>query len=241
MTKTLRSGLTLYSLACPVCSSAFSTRHKNQKTCSPRCGGISRGQPKKSCGMCGSPVTPTSGSRKVRFCSVACYRKSRMTTSVSQEFLDRMSIPEPNSGCFLWLGSVDRDGYGRFSLAKKAFRAARVSLELSGVKPPPDALVLHHCDTPACINPFHLYWGDAAANAKDGIERGRFRLGSYVHLAKLTDEDVSEIRRLLTTGESQEKIAARFGVKQITISDIKLGKTWKRPSRAWRIDAAVSP
>lgn len=45
--------------------------------------------------------------------------------------------------------------------------------------------------------------------------------------AKLTDNDVREIRRLLAEGNlSQEKIAKMFGINQTKISNIKLGKNW---------------
>jgi hypothetical protein len=44
--------------------------------------------------------------------------------------------------------------------------------------------------------------------------------------AKLTDETVREIKRLLATGLPQQIIAEKFGVKQRTISDIRTGTSW---------------
>lgn len=44
--------------------------------------------------------------------------------------------------------------------------------------------------------------------------------------SKLSDKDVLEIRVLLETGISQEKIAQLYGVFQTTISRIKRGKSW---------------
>lgn len=44
--------------------------------------------------------------------------------------------------------------------------------------------------------------------------------------AKLNDDDVRQIRKLLSSGMSQEQIARRFGVTQTCISHIKLGKNW---------------
>jgi hypothetical protein len=35
-----------------------------------------------------------------------------MDASTIERFEER-SIPEPNSGCHLWMGAVDKDGYGQ--------------------------------------------------------------------------------------------------------------------------------
>lgn len=43
---------------------------------------------------------------------------------------------------------------------------------------------------------------------------------------KLNDEKVREIRKLLSLGESQASVAARYGVCQSTIRDIKSGRYW---------------
>jgi len=44
--------------------------------------------------------------------------------------------------------------------------------------------------------------------------------------AKLTNDEVREIRRLLATGESMKRLAGRYGVSGWTISDIARNKTW---------------
>lgn len=69
--------------------------------------------------------------------------------------LERLSMPEPNSGCWLWLGGVTRAGYGQISVRHN--RAAhRVSYE-TFIGPIPAGLVIDHkCRTRSCINPLHL-------------------------------------------------------------------------------------
>lgn len=75
--------------------------------------------------------------------------------------LERWSIPEPNSGCVLWLGALTWDGYGYIGLrdaAGKAYnvRAHRAAYELR-VGPIRDGLVIDHlCRVRCCINPDHL-------------------------------------------------------------------------------------
>lgn len=51
--------------------------------------------------------------------------------------------------------------------------------------------------------------------------------GSKCHLAKLTESQVAEIKRALITGVKGSVLAKQYGVNNVQISAIKLGKTWK--------------
>lgn len=65
-------------------------------------------------------------------------------------------IPEPNSGCWLWTGSLDRDGYGQARYRGVVRRAHRIIYETER-GPIPAGLVLDHkCRNPGCVNPDHL-------------------------------------------------------------------------------------
>ena len=60
--------------------------------------------------------------------------------------------PEPNTGCWLWIGNANKLGYGRFEKAP----AHRFLWELQH-GPVPAGLELDHlCCTPSCVNPNHL-------------------------------------------------------------------------------------
>jgi len=57
-----------------------------------------------------------------------------------------------------------------------------------------DLWVLHHCDTPACINPDHIYMGDGRQNHKDMVDHGAF--SPYGHrgtIAKVAQEKTKEM------------------------------------------------
>lgn len=92
-------------------------------------------------------------------------------------FFDRVS-PEPMSGCWLWLGPINRQGYGMFSYwvkeqRNKHFRTHRLSYEMFIGQIPKGAHVLHKCDVPCCVNPNHLWIGNQKKNMKDMSNKKR--------------------------------------------------------------------
>lgn len=87
--------------------------------------------------------------------------------------LDAHYVPEPNSGCFLWIGAVDRKGYGLVRRGHVNWRAHRLSWTLANGPIPAGMLVCHHCDTPSCVNPQHLFIGTHTDNEADKRKKGR--------------------------------------------------------------------
>jgi len=134
-------------------------------------------------------------------------------------------MPEPMSGCWLWIGAVVDSDYGDLKLGRREdgrISAHRFSYELHHGSIPKGLCVLHRCDTKICVNPDHLFLGTRNDNNQDMIRKGRARTR-----AKLTKTQVAEIRALLVAGESLRKIGRRFGLSTWPVIQIRDGKTYR--------------
>ena len=77
------------------------------------------------------------------------------------------------SGCWLWLGPRDGDGYGRFWINGRKTSAHRLAWTLAHGEIADGLHVLHRCDRPACVNPDHLALGTHWQNMADRDAKGR--------------------------------------------------------------------
>jgi hypothetical protein len=148
------------------------------------------------------------------------------TRASTRERLERNLIPEPNTGCFLWLGNVNNKGYGTMWTKDGVRKTHRVAYELSHGPIPESLCVCHTCDVPSCCNPDHLFLGTYDENNQDRVKKGRSGApqGKDHGCAKLTEQQVREIRAAKGT---QKSIADRYGVYQTLVSKIKRRVTWK--------------
>lgn len=137
--------------------------------------------------------------------------------------------------CHLWLGGVDKWGYGKCHLGSKTWIAHRLSYTIFKGVIPDGMMILHKCDNPRCVNPDHLSAGSNADNTRDKMQRRRHQIhtnpdcirGANNGATKLTTEDVREVRRMREAGVSLSKIGARFGVRMHTIQKLLKGVTWR--------------
>lgn len=128
--------------------------------------------------------------------------------------------------CWEWQSTRNHRGYGKFWLNGRTAVAHRVAYEMSKGPIPAGMQVRHTCDNRACVNPAHLLVGTGKDNARDALERDRYRRGSANGRAKLTASQVDEIREGWRRGETQVSMARRFGVSKSAIQWILNGRNW---------------
>jgi hypothetical protein len=131
------------------------------------------------------------------------------------------------NGCWLWTRGRSK-GYGTFFSEGKQLLAHRASYEYSVGPIPAGMHVCHRCDTPACINPDHLWLGSHHENMTDKTRKNRGRTGPTAKAGvKFTDDHIIEMRKAYVAGERAAIIAERFGMKRSAINDIVNGRSWK--------------
>jgi hypothetical protein len=142
-----------------------------------------------------------------------------------EERFERFVIPEPNSGCLIWLGVTAND-YPYFCYGKgENRRNGQVShfvLEKKLGKPIPKGLfVCHKCDNTFCVAENHLFLGTAKENANDAKRKGRL-LRAFK--PQLTRQQVIDI---FLDPTSNKKLAIKYNVDTLTIRAIKKRISWK--------------
>jgi hypothetical protein len=166
----------------------------------------------------------------------------RFVARPASERFDERACPEPTTGCWLWTGYLNADGYGLFYFGSQQMKAPRAAWLLFRGEIPDGLSVLHHCDTPACVNPAHLFVGTHQDNMTDRGRKGRAacgdRSGPRLHPearaigtrnanAKLDPAAVTELRRLAAEGSNHCAIARRLGVSPRTVRAVLDGRTWR--------------
>lgn len=163
-------------------------------------------------------------------------------------------IDSSGDGCHLWTGSCfTGSGYGQVYWKGKNRRVHRLVWELANGPIPPDVLLCHTCSANyppgdityrRCCRLDHMYPGTSLSNAQDRSQDGRERpqsgdahhsrrhpekmkRGSENPMARLTDDQVREIRIRRAAGAFLKDIAREYHVCEGLISQIARGKIWR--------------
>lgn len=151
---------------------------------------------------------------------LVCIRtKEQIAEVLASRSIDR-------DGCRLWQGSYTQDGYGRLRWNGERV-THRIAYILANGPIDDDLQVLHRCDTPACIRPDHLFLGTHTDNMKDMVAKRRSNYGVRNGGAKLTPEQVIEMRRLYATQYySHADLAVMYDISETQVRRILSGRKW---------------
>lgn len=145
--------------------------------------------------------------------------------SVMIRLLSKYSLNK--SDCWNWTDSTDRKGRATVTVGRCRHKSARVMYVCHYRKPVGNLYVLHTCDNILCINPSHLWLGTHEDNMQDMRNKDRSLRGSKNVKAKLSDNDVLDIKSILREGDMKlQEIADKYGVTKGTISQINTGRIW---------------
>jgi len=131
--------------------------------------------------------------------------------------------------CLTWPFATDAHGCARIRDGGDNVPAYRIMCEMAhGPAPTPRHQATHTCGKghEACINPNHLEWGTGFKNQQDRVEHGTSNRGERCAAHKLTRDEVLEIFNRLKGGERPYLLAKEYGVHDVTILDIRTGRTW---------------
>jgi hypothetical protein len=147
------------------------------------------------------------------------------------------TVVNPQTLCWETTRFVDKDGYGRFKIARKSVSIGRAMLLcISGITNT-KMLALHKCDNGLCANPDHLFWGTVTDNMRDMAKKGRhfyqkdknnIRKGELVGTSKLTKTEAITIFKMANSNKyTLTQIALKFNTSVANVSLIKLKKNWR--------------
>lgn len=153
--------------------------------------------------------------------------------TLTERFWSYVATVPDSDACWEWQSYKDPNGYGRLNVRQSSKTyipklAHRISYELAVCEIPEGKHVCHKCDNPGCVNPSHLFIGDAAANCSDKIAKGRMRYGvsrGEKHgRARLTEKMVREIRA--SVGPSRV-VAEKYGISSRQVRAVRSREVWQ--------------
>lgn len=151
-------------------------------------------------------------------------RKGNKNAQRYRSLDDVLANTEAVGDCMLWLGGVNKDGYGACN-TRGIFKSQLIHREVfrlaNGFYP---EVVMHTCDNPLCVKPEHLRDGTPEENMRDMDSKGRRATGARNGNAKFSDSDISEMRSMKANGATYITIATRFGVSRGYIWKVLAGQ-----------------
>lgn len=159
----------------------------------------------------------------------------RIRVDISVEARFWLQVRGSESGCWEWHGGTTAGGYGHFRNADtgKTVYTHRWVYEQYVGPIPKGYDVCHICDNPVCVNPNHLFAATPKENMWDRDRKKRDKVSRGYPApsrAKLTLEQVKELRDRYDKGESCSALAKQYGIHYNTAWSVVTNKHWKTAS-----------
>jgi len=158
-------------------------------------------------------------------------KSPKVKKTILEKFNEKYDID--STGCWIWNGSKNTDGYGQIGFNYKQYLAHRLAYELFKDIIPERLFVCHECDNPSCVNPEHLFLGTHQDNMDDMVAKGRSpkQRGEAGSTHVLTEEQAQYILDFKHYHGSLTMLAKEFTVDVSTIFYVKSGKSWSHLKR----------
>lgn len=152
----------------------------------------------------------------------------------------KANYTETQSGCWQYYKCNSVTGRAVIGIGSKSYYAYRVMWEIMNGPIPDGLYCCHKCDNPACINPDHIFLGDAKANYHDAINKGHAKFpvssrGEANPNAKLSDQDIRQmVDEYRSTPISQSALGHKYGIAQSTVGRILRAESRNNPEPLYR-------
>lgn len=162
---------------------------------------------------------------------------------IEKRFWKKVNKTDNIKDCWEWLGSSrSKFGYGAIKFMNRVIDTHRFSWMLFNnvYNLTSKDYICHKCDNPKCVNPHHLFLGNAKVNAKDAYDKGRviipegkrFEENHRPLNSALTENQAIEIKNLINYRKENNirlnlrKIAEEFKVEYQTVRDISANRSY---------------
>lgn len=149
--------------------------------------------------------------------------------SPAKDWLER-HVDHSGDDCLTWPFAIGKDGYGRIHRENNGSLTTASHLmceKAHGPKPSKRHEAAHSCGKghEGCVSPRHVYWALPKENQADRVKHGTSNRGTQQHSARMSEDDIREIRTLAATMRVKD-IAQKFGLHQSYVSQIISRKRW---------------
>jgi hypothetical protein len=159
------------------------------------------------CQLCGRKFLKDAERNSQKYCSFECRFWAKVSKKSEQE-------------CWPWQGAITSVGYGILILLPDVWVLAhRASYAMTHGSAAEGSNICHRCDNRCCVNPDHLFEGSPKDNSMDMAKKFRGR-------AKLTADQVRQLRRMHTEGVPYRRIANHFHLASTTVHKIATRRSY---------------